>query len=117
MSKNEAASKETSTKAKTDKKPAFKVKRNLTLPLLKLTLEQAYHIKLTDKHFIGKEIKGIEGEAKKQPAVLINIIDLETGEPMQMILNKVLQSILDEEFENDSYVGVSIRIVKHAKKQ
>lgn len=91
--------------------PKFKIKKMVTLPLLKPSLGIPVFIKIIDKMFQGKEIK--TGDKKDmEPAMLLNILDLSTGQPCQMIANKVFESILLEEYENHSYVGVCFQVTK-----
>lgn len=94
----------------------YSITRHVTLPLLKPVVDIAVFVKITDKMFLGKEIK--TGDKKDmEPAMLVNIIDLQTGEPCQMILNKVFESILLEEYEDDKYVGLSFAITKKSKRE
>lgn len=89
---------------------SYKVKRAITLPLFKMTCDQAAHVKITSKMFVGKQI------GDKQPAVIMHIIDLDTGEAAEMIVNTVLKEILEEVFPADDYVGRGFQLTKHAKK-
>ena len=94
----------------------YSVTRHVTLPLLKPSVDIPVFVKITDKMFQGKEIK--TGDKKDmEPAMLVNIIDLQTGEQCQMILNKVFESILLEEYADDSYVGLSFAITKKSKRE
>lgn len=98
-----------------DKAPLFKVKKNLTLPLLKMALDTDYFIKIMTPAVLGKEIPAKAGEDQMPPVTLVNIINLETGEDMQLILNKVLQGTLEEEYPDESYVNLCFKVVKKAK--
>ena len=91
------------------------VKKVLTLPLLKLAIDCAEYIKITSPMFKGKDIM-TEDEKKKEPVTLINCVNLKTGEECQMIVNQVFRSILDEEYENQTYVDRGFSVTKHAKK-
>jgi hypothetical protein len=92
----------------------YKIKRKLVKPLLKLTVGDTVHIKITSAIFEGKPIKGKE-EAKK-PAELVNGVDLDTGEEVQMIIPAVVKSVLSEEYPADAYVGKAFAITKGEKK-
>lgn len=95
--------------------PQFKIKRAITLPLLKFAIDVPVYVKITEPMFVGKEIKGTGEKAKMEPATLANCINLETGEQCQIIIATVLKSIITEEFENESYVGKGFQIIKGAK--
>jgi hypothetical protein len=49
------------------------------------------------------------------PAELANVVDLETGEECQIIVNAVLRGVLDEFYPDAGYVGKAFQIVRHAK--
>lgn len=99
----------------TDKKPAFKVKRNITLPLIKPQLDTPVYLKVTSAIFQGKKIEGTGDKAKMEPADLVNCINLESGEEAQIIVPSVLKGIFHDEFPDDSYVGKGFMITKHPK--
>ncbi|AUR98298.1 hypothetical protein NVP1249A_04 [Vibrio phage 1.249.A._10N.261.55.B9] len=108
MAKNE-------TQATEKTAPAFKVKRAITLPLLKFVIDQPIYVKLDEAMFVGKELKGSGDKAKMEPATLCNCTNLETGEQCQIIVATVLKSILEEEFPEAGYVGKGFMITKGAK--
>lgn len=97
--------------------PAFvpKVKRVITLPLLKFQIDQPVYVRIDGEMFKGKEIKGSGDKAKMEPATLANCTNLETGEACQIIVATVLHSILTEEYENGAYVGKGFMITKGPK--
>ncbi len=92
-----------------------KVKRNITLPLIKPALDVPVYIKVTSAVFEGKKIEGTGDKAKMEPANLINCINLETGEDAQMIVPAVLKGIFEDEFDGDAYVGKGFMVTKHPK--
>lgn len=92
-----------------------KVKRNITLPLIKPQLDVPVYVKVTSKVFEGKKIEGTGDKAKMEPAHLFNCINLETGEEAQMIAPAVLMGIFKDEFPDDSYVEKGFSITKHPK--
>ena len=47
------------------------------------------------------------------PPRLLDVLNLETGEEMTIIANKVLETELQETYPGDGYVGKSFEIVKH----
>lgn len=92
-----------------------KRKKLLTRPVLKYVVDIANNVKIEEKMHIGKEMKAKEGEKMKEPATLFNVIDLNTGEPAQLICNAVVKSVLNESYPNDSYVGLCFSITKKAR--
>lgn len=92
-----------------------KTKRLLTRPILKMIEGQARHILIEAPMYVGKEMKSKAGEKNKEPATLANVIDLETGEPAQIIVSAVVKSVLNEEYPNNGYVHKAFSITKQAK--
>lgn len=82
-----------------------KVIKNVTLPILKREDNVPIWVRITAPIHTGKQLKGTGEKAKMEPARLVDLVDLTTGEIMQMICNTVLESSLTEAYENDSYVG------------
>lgn len=95
----------------------FKRKKLLTRPVLKWEVGKARYIKIETAMHVGKEMKEKAGEKKKEPATLCDVIDLETGEPAQIIVNAVVKSVLTESYANDAYVGLCFSITKQARQQ
>ncbi len=95
--------------------PKFKVKRNITLPLIKPAIDVPVYIKVTSTMFIGKDIKKPIGGKVMEPATLVNCVNLETGEEAQIIVPSVLSGIFEDEFPEQSYVNKGFQITKHAK--
>lgn len=92
----------------------FDVVKNVTLPLLKQQDDTTVYIQITGEIFTGKEMKGSGDKQKMEPADLMNIVDLETGEEMQMIANAVLKSTLEEEYPEAAYVGKQFAITRNS---
>lgn len=86
----------------------FRKTKNITLPLFKMAGNQPYYFQPTGPMFLGKTI-----DDQKDAATLLNVIDLETGEEGQIIVGAVLKSILNENYEGDSYVGKGLEIIQH----
>jgi len=94
-----------------------KRKKLLTRPVLKLEPNKARYIKVEAAMYVGKEIKATRGrptddEKKKEPATIMDVIDLTTGEPSQIVCNTVLKSTLQESYPNDGYVGLCFSVTK-----
>ena len=92
----------------------FNVKRSVTLPILKIACNVATYVRIDDAIFQGKLLAEelAKGKSPEDAAYLVNVTDLETGEQAQIVLNKVLHSILDESYPNDGYVGLAFSLVK-----
>jgi hypothetical protein len=92
-----------------------KRKKLLTRPVLKYVVGIANYVKFEEAMHIGKDMKAKEGEKKKEPATIANVIDLKTGEPAQIIANAVVKSVLNEYYPNDTYVGLCFSITKQKR--
>lgn len=107
-------------KAEAETKPPFEVKtkQQLIVPLLKQQVDKPVYFRITGPFFVGKEIKG----SKMEPAHILPVIELISGEPMQLIANAVLRSTLTEAYCNDNpevamtdkagYIGKCFRAVQ-----
>jgi hypothetical protein len=89
-----------------------KLKRIITKPLFKALNNVTNYFKIDGAMFIGKEIKEA-GATKKEPATLMFVTDLSNGQQGQYIVGSVLKSILNEEYPENAYVGLSFAIKKH----
>jgi hypothetical protein len=87
-----------------------KLVRIITKPLFKWVNNVARFYKVDGPMFIGKTINEGAGKPKKDPATLMFVTDLETGEQGQCICATVLRSVLNEEYPGDAYVGKSFAI-------
>jgi len=106
MSKNETKATETAAPA-----PKFKVVKNVTLPILKKEDGKEIFVQATGPIYRGKEIKAT-GDKKMEPADLMPVVDLTTGEEMLLIANAVLKGTLEEEYPDNGYVGKSFSILQ-----
>lgn len=89
----------------------------LTVPVLKVVEEQPIYIKATAPMFVGKQVanaKGDDGQPQK-PADILPVINVETGEAMQVIVGAALKGLLNDQYPNDGYVGKAFEVIKHAK--
>ena len=94
----------------------FKTKRVVTVPNLKMEIEKPVHVRIESKMFKGQAQKATAGRQAMEPATIVNVTNLETGEVGQLILGATLVSILTEAYPGDKYVGVAFRFTKHPKK-
>lgn len=95
---------------------APKIKKILTLPLLKMAEGSPIYIKFTAPHFVGKQVAEADGK-KKEPPIMANVVNLPTGELVQIMLGSVLVGILRDEYPNDAYVGKGFEIMLTEKKR
>jgi len=94
----------------------FKTKRKLVMPLLKFQTNVPVYVKPTGPHFTGKGVdKKKADDKKREPAEICNVIDLTTGEEVQIIVAAVVQSVWEDEYPKDSYVGKGFKITKGVK--
>ena len=100
------------------KTAAFKpeIIKHVTMPTLKLQPDVPAYVKITDPIFEGKTQPAKEGEAAKKPPMIFNVINLETGEVMQMVAGTVVQREILDNYPKDAYVGKCFMIVKGKKK-
>lgn len=93
-----------------------KRKKLLTRPVLKFEEGKPRYVKIQGAVYVGKEMKAKAGDDKKrEPANLADVIDLETGEPAQIIISAVVKSVLDENYPNQSYVDKCFAITKQGR--
>ena len=97
-----------------------KRKKLLTRPVLKMPEGVPRYVKIEHPMFIGKTIKekskgDSDDKKQKEPATILDVIDLSTGEQAQIVCNAVLKSVLAEEYPNDSYVGLCFSIEKQGR--
>lgn len=94
---------------------AFNKTKQVTLPILKKQDDVPVYVKFIGEVFTGKEVKGNSANnAKMEPARIANVINLETGEEMQLIINTVLESILNENYPDQKYVGKCFEIIQYS---
>jgi hypothetical protein len=88
---------------------AFKVKKHVTVPLLKLVNNVPVYVKFTGEIFTGKVV-----DDKKEAPQMANVVDLTTGQEMQIILGTVLVGNLQESYPDAGYVNKQFELVKNA---
>lgn len=104
------------------KKPAslaggtYKRVRAVTLPTLKLIDDKAVHVTITGPMHVStaQQRPGKDGKVM-EPATVLPVADLDTGEITQVVAGAVLKGILTESYPKDSYVEKSFEITKHPK--
>lgn len=93
-----------------------KIVRHVTMPTLKLVPGTPAYVKITEPIFEGKASKKKEGETEdKKPPKILNVINLETGEAMQLVCGAVVVSEILENYPDDKYVSKCFMIEKGSK--
>lgn len=113
-------SKETAAPAAKKAAFQFKVKKHVTLPLLKILDDVPVYIRVESAIEKAKEIAATRTRsdaAPKQPPELIHVIDLETGEHAQIIANAVLASTFRDEYPDNGYIGKSFQVIRHKMRE
>lgn len=94
----------------------FKVTKHVTVPLLKVPDNgEPVYVKITGTIHKAAAIEGgrKDSEGKVQePPELAQVINLETGEVMQIIFNAVLKKEIEREYPDGAYVNKSFQIRK-----
>lgn len=88
---------------------AFKKVKNVTLPLIKLENKREYFLRFDGAMHQGKTV-----DDKKEPPIMAEVTDMETGEQGLIILGQVLRENLKAAYPEDSYVGKIFSIEKSA---
>lgn len=94
-----------------------KVIKHVTLPTLKLVEGTPVYVKILDPIFEGKtQLSKDPKEAPKRPPQIFNVVNLESGEQMQMVAGTVVQREILDNYPDDKYVKKCFMIVKGKKK-
>jgi len=105
-----------------------KIKGHVTLPQLKIVAGVFYYVKFLSTMALGKDIQvpdtvdpatgEIKKAAKREPATIAQVLNLETGTPAQIVCSTVFRKEIEEQFKAGSYVGkcFMFRITKVAGK-
>lgn len=100
-------------------KPKFKSKKKLTLSTFKLEKGKMLYALV-----LGTIHQGVQrGEARKrpdgtneEPPMLMHIINMDTGEHGQIMVAKIIETELTEQYPNHTYVGKAFGIEKGERK-
>lgn len=90
---------------------SFEVVKNVTRKLLKPEFDKPIFINIQGEIYEAAPIKG--AKVTMEPPFLAEVVDLETGEEMQMIFPKVLKDTLLETYSDSTYVGKNFRVIKY----
>lgn len=95
----------------------FEVVKNVTLPILKLEQGKTVYVKIEDyKERESVEVDKKTGEQSTKTILIADVVNLETGENMQIVVSSVLNSVLSREYLNMDFIGRNFAITKGEKK-
>ena len=83
----------------------FKTKKHVVKQLFKLKPGVEYYFTFKGPMHTGKKV-----DDQKEPAVLADVVNLDTGELGQIICPKLIRDALAENYTGESYVGKSFAI-------
>ena len=97
---------------------SYKVKKLLTRPTISLKkLDAECYIKIESAMHEGQEMKADKSAKEpKKPAIVMDVINLETGEAAQVVVGTMIKSTLEAEYAEDTYVGLCFHIKNTGKK-
>lgn len=90
-------------------------KKLLTRPILKLIEGQPRYVKIEREMFLGKDLEKDlpeEKRKKREPATILEVINLEDGEQAQLLVLTIVKNVLMDEYPNHAYVGKCFSITK-----
>jgi hypothetical protein len=99
----------------TDFKP--QIVKHVTLPLLKQQDGVEIYFAITSLIEESKQVAQKKGETIMEAANVFKLVNLETGEEMEMIANSVLKSTLEENYPDGEYLNKAFAVTRHAKEK
>lgn len=92
-----------------------KIKRQITVPLMKLNTDEPVYVKFTGDE---PRLVQLDKKAEKEPATVLRCIDVTDGEVIDLIASTVLKSQLVEEFGGigPQLKGVALMITSTGKR-
>lgn len=91
------------------------IKKKLILPLLKFSENETIYVKVISPIVQGKNIQSSKKVEIEKPADLCNVINMMTGDEMQIIVPAVVKSVLEQEYPDQSYVDLGFAITRGEK--
>lgn len=110
----------TATPAAQPARPVFKSVKILTLPLFKFVEGQPAYLRFDGKLFVGKKIVELDATGKdvsKEPPTMVHCTDMMSGALCEIMLGKVLEGLVRENYPDDGYIGRVFEITMGAKKR
>ena len=95
----------------------FKKTKTVTVPVLKLMTNQPVYVKVESQMQISKQVAGtkVAGQAM-EPATIMHCTNLDGDSECLLIVGKMLKSVIEESYPDNSYVGRCFEIVNHGKR-
>jgi len=95
----------------------FTKKKTVTVPVLKLQPDTPVYIKVEQKMELSKQIEQKKvGATPMEAATIMHVTDLNTDDEAILIVGKMLKSVIEEAYPNDTYVGKSFEVINHGKR-
>lgn len=95
---------------------AVKTKKIVNLPTLSQKNVGSIYVAFLGAMFVGLPMKAVDKkDEKEEPATLANVVDLMTGKPAQIVVPTVQQSVLEENYPGNTYVGKAFKLENHGK--
>lgn len=92
-----------------------RIKKQVTVPLLKPAQEKPVFVTVVQAIYTStREIDDPRFKKMENPDMLL-VTDLSDGMRKEIICGAVLRRSLEEEYDDDGYVGLSFMLVKHRK--
>jgi hypothetical protein len=88
----------------------FKVKKSVTLPVIKLATGVERYLMFTGPMHQSKDTGQVMNGKKMDPATVAEVMDLQTGEVGVLICATVLQTEISEGYPDAGYVGRAFAI-------
>jgi hypothetical protein len=99
---------------------APKRKKLLTRPVFKLATDVPIYVYVEKAMYVGKDLDAKRAatdpnKPKKEPATILEVTNLATGEVGQLLVPAVVKGVFHDEYPNDSYVGKCFGITKQTR--
>lgn len=93
-----------------------KVKKLLTLPLLKIKADETVYVQIKGAMYLAKAQPPKDGKPAETPPTLATAVNLETGELCQIICGEVMKSTLAENYPDNEYIDKGFSVTMHPAK-
>ena len=95
----------------------FKKVKSITVPVIKLSADKPVYLRFESameqsKQIVTKKV----GSQPMEPAVIMHCLNHENDSECILIVGKMLQSVINESFPDNAYVGKSFEIVNHGQR-
>jgi hypothetical protein len=95
----------------------FKKTKTVTVPVLKLMPDQPVYIKVENAMEMSKQVAGakVAGQTMES-ATIMHCTNLDSDSECLLIVGKMLKSVIEESYPDQSYVGLCFEITNHGKR-